>query len=363
VQNVEDETCVVRPAEALDVEALATFLRTEVAAVHPERGLPNRASPLHLAQFPGGHSNLTYLARLDEVEIVIRRAPLGPLPARAHDMAREYRWLQAIHAHFPLAPRPLFLCEDPSVIGSVFYGMERRRGFVVRPHETGALDADVDRRRRVSEALVDTLAALHAIDITQDDRLSALGRPGGFVARQVHGWSVRWENAKTTPLPEMDALPGWLESHLPPEPRQPAVVHGDFKLDNVMLDTSDPTRIVAVLDWEMSALGDPLVDVGILLTYWPPTFPQDRPGWHTITGDRRGWLTRDEMVDRYAERSGRNLAAIRFYETFASFKVAVVIQQIFVRYLRGQTSDPRFADLGDRVRALARQAATSAASA
>lgn len=362
VQNV-DETCVVRPAEALDLEKLEAFLRRELGSACPAPGPSSGDSVLfHLTQFPGGHSNLTYLARLGDAELVIRRAPLGPLPPRAHDMAREYRWLQAIHPHFPLAPKPLFLCEDLSVIGSVFYGMERRRGFVIRPHEAAALDRNDEKRRRVSLALVDTLAALHRIEIAADERLTALGKPGGFVARQVRGWSERWEKARTSPIPEMDALPGWLAAHLPPEPARHTVVHGDFKLDNVMLDTADPARSVAVLDWEMAALGDPLVDLGILLTYWPPTFPQDQPGWHTTTGDRRGWLTRDEIVARYADGSGRDLRAVHFYETFAFFKVAVVIQQIFVRYLRGQTSDPRFADLGDRVQALARQAADRAAS-
>jgi aminoglycoside phosphotransferase (APT) family kinase protein len=355
VQNVEDETCVVRPTEALNLEALGAFLRNEVRSSTWARGLSNGSAPLQLSQFPGGHSNLTYLARLENLEIVLRRAPLGPLPPRAHDMAREYRWLQAIHPHFPLAPKPLFLCEDPSVIGSLFYGMERRRGFVVRPHEPAAL-VDED-RRRVSLAMVDRLAALHSIDIASDPHLVALGKPDGFVVRQVRGWSERWEQARISPLPEMDALPAWLAAHLPPEPQQPAIVHGDFKLDNVMLDTTDPARIVAVLDWEMSALGDPLVDLGILLTYWPPTFPQDRPGWHTTTGHRQGWLSRDQMVDRYADRSGRDVGAIRFYETFAFFKVAVVIQQIYVRYLRGQTNDPRFADLGARVSVLATEAA------
>ena len=362
MQNVEDETCVVRPAEALDLEALGAFLRRELGA-DSSTGEPSSGSAgLHLAQFPGGHSNLTYLARLGDVEIVIRRAPLGPLPPRAHDMAREYRWLEAIHPHFPLAPKPLFLCEDPSVIGSVFYGMERRRGFVIRPSDNTALGGDGERRRRVSLALVDTLASLHAIAIEGDQRLTMLGKPSGFVARQVAGWTERWEKARTTPVSEMDALPAWLAAHMPPDTSRPAVVHGDFKLDNVMLDASDPSRLVAVLDWEMSALGDPLVDLGILLTYWPPTFPQDQPGWHTTTGERRGWLTRDEIVERYATRSGRDLRAIHFYETFALFKVAVVIQQIFVRYLRGQTRDPRFAELGDRVQALAAQAALRASS-
>jgi aminoglycoside phosphotransferase (APT) family kinase protein len=260
-----------------------------------------------------------------------------------------------MHCVFPLAPRPYLLCEELDVIGAVFYAMERRRGTVVRAEEPAAL-AHPGSRRRLSEALIDTLADLHAIDVAANG-LSALGKPAGFVERQVRGWSERWHRSKTTPLAEMDALAEWLRDHLPGDPPKPSVVHGDFKLDNVMLDPDDVGRIVAIFDWEMSALGDPLVDLGIVLTYWSPTAPPEQRDALTTVTDRPGYFTRDEIIERYAARSGRDLSGIRYYEIFAVFKIAVVIQQIYYRYVQGQTTDARFATFGARVQYMAGHAA------
>jgi len=313
-----------------------------------------------VAQFPGGHSNLTYLIAFGDVEIVVRRPPLGPVAPTAHDMAREFRWLAAMHRVFPLAPRPYLLCEDPGVIGSVFYAMERRRGLVVRAEEPPRIAGNPVARRAVSAALIDTLADLHAIDVAQND-LSSLGKPAGFVERQVRGWSERWHRSKTTPLPEMDDLADRLRDHLPGDPATPSVVHGDFKLDNVMLDPADVGRVVAVFDWEMSALGDPLVDVGIVLAYWEPTAPPTQRDALTMVTDRPGYFTREEILERYRARSGRDLSNIRFYEIFAVFKIAAVIQQIYFRYVNGQTTDARFASFAARVAYLARHAASLAA--
>jgi aminoglycoside phosphotransferase (APT) family kinase protein len=240
----------------------------------------------------------------------------------------------------------------------VFYVMERRRGLVVRAEEPPAL-ADPAARRRLSAALVDTLAELHAVDVGAHG-LSALGKPAGFVARQVRGWSERWSRSQTAALPEMDAVAAWLRDRLPPDPPRPAVVHGDFKLDNVMIDPDDVGRLVAVFDWEMSALGDPLVDVGIALTYWSPTAPPEQRDALTTVTHRPGYFTREEIIERYAARSGRDLSMIRYYEIFAVFKIAVVIQQIYFRYVQGQTTDPRFAAFGARVHYLARHAAALA---
>jgi aminoglycoside phosphotransferase (APT) family kinase protein len=344
----------VRPGEALEWPRLVGWLRERLPACGVP-GLDVSRAP-DVAQFPGGHSNLTYLIRFGDVDVVVRRPPLGPVAPTAHDMAREFRWLSAMHRVFPLAPRPYLLCEDVDVAGSVFYAMERRRGVVIRAEEPPPILDNAAARRRASGALVDTLADLHAIDVAAGG-LSGLGKPAGFVARQVRGWSERWQRSTTTPLEEMDALAGWLRAHLPPDPATPSVVHGDFKLDNVMLDPDDAGRIVAVLDWEMSALGDPLVDVGILLAYWAPTAPPlERDALTTVT-HRPGYFTRAEIVERYAARSGRDLSAIRFYEIFAVFKIAVVIQQIYYRYVHGQTTDARFATFDARVKFLARQAA------
>jgi len=343
----------VRATEQLDWARLAAYLRERL----PDCGIDglDLSRDMEVAQFPGGHSNLTYLIRFGDTELVLRRPPLGPVPPTAHDMAREYRWLAAVSPVFPLAPRPYLLCDDASVVGSIFYVMERRRGTVVRHDDVAGVTDRPELRRRWSEALVDTLADLHAIDLDANG-LSHLGKPAGFVARQVKGWSERWHRSKTTELPEMDALAEYLAARLPPDPAKPAIVHGDFKLDNVMLDPTAAGRIVAVFDWEMSALGDPLVDVGILLAYWRPSSPPGQRDALTPVTDRPGWFTRDEIVERYASRSGRDVSAIRFYETFAIFKVAVVIQQIYFRYVQGQTDDPRFANFDQRVRYLAQSA-------
>jgi len=348
------DTRPVRPTEQLDSSRLAAYLRAHLPAWRIA-GL-DLSRNLELEQFPGGHSNLTYLVRFGDVELVLRRPPFGPVPPSAHDVAREYRWLTALHPVFPLAPRPYLLCDDAGVVGAMFYVMERRRGLVVRDEEPPELANRPDARRRVSEELVDTLADLHTIDVTRDG-LSSLGKPAGFVERQVRGWTERWHQSKIAELPEMPAVARWLLGHLPPEGDRPAVVHGDFKLDNVMLADGNVGRIVAVFDWEMSALGDPLVDLGILLAYWSSIARPERPNGSEPITHRPGWFTRDEIVERYARRSGRDLSGIRFYELFALFKVAVVIQQIFYRYQRGQTDDARFAHFDTRVMDLAREAA------
>jgi len=354
---VENDARAVRAGEQLEWTRLVAWLRERLAgAAIP--GIELARDP-DIAQFPGGHSNLTYLIRFGDVEIVIRRPPLGPVAPTAHDMAREFRWLSAMHRVFPLAPRPYALCEDSSVIGAVFYAMERRRGLVVRAEEPPELADNAAARRAVSGALIDTLADLHAIDV-QASGLSGLGKPAGFVERQVRGWTDRWHRSQTTARPEMDALATWLRDHLPGDPAVPSVVHGDFKLDNVMLDANDVGRVVAVLDWEMSALGDPLVDLGILLAYWVPTAPPLQRDALTTVTHRPGYFTRDELLERYAARSGRDLSRIRFYQIFAIFKIAVVIQQIYFRYVQGQTTDARFASFDERVAYLAHQAATLA---
>jgi aminoglycoside phosphotransferase (APT) family kinase protein len=349
----------VRTGEGLDWARLAEWLRAHLPSCDIA-GL-DLSRDMRVAQFPGGHSNLTYLIAFGDTELVVRRPPFGPVPPTAHDMGREHRWLTAVHPIFPLAPRAYLFCGDEAVVGSVFYVMERRRGIVVRHDEPPALAGRPDARRRASVALVDTLAALHAIDVVANG-LSGLGKPAGFVERQVRGWTGRWEGSKTTDVPEMETLASWLHDHLPPDPISPTIVHGDFKLDNVMLDGEDVGRPVAVLDWEMCALGDPLVDVGILLAYWSQRAESGGHDAVTSVTHQPGWATPSEIVERYAERSGRDVSRMRFYETFAIFKIAVVIQQIYFRYTRGQTSDPRFASFDRRVAHMAREAAALVAS-
>ena len=346
------DTRPVRDPEQLDWPRMERWLREQLPASHIE-GL-DFTRPMQVEQFPGGHSNLTYLIRFGAVELVVRRPPLGPVAPTAHDMAREFRWLSAVHPVFPLAPRAYALCEDPAIVGSVFYVMERRRGVVVRHDEPPELQHPA-MRRAVGGALVDALANLHRIDIAHAG-LAHLGKPLGFVERQVRGWTERWHRSKTAALPEMEALASWLAANLPPNPERPSVVHGDFKLDNLMLSADALDEIVAVFDWEMSALGDPLVDLGILLAYWTPTAPPSLHDALASVTSRPGWFTRDELIERYQARSGHDLTALRYFEVFALFKIAVVVQQIYYRFVVGQTDDPRFAAFGDRVTYLARHA-------
>ncbi len=341
-----DDTAPVRPDETLDEAALGAWLSGR---------LPGADGRVAVRQFPGGHSNLTYCLDVGGREYVLRRPPLGPVAPTAHDMTREYRVLSAIWRIFPPAPRPYALCEDPSVIGAPFYVMERRHGLVIRTAVPPEVGEDPACRRRVSAAVVDTLAALHAVDWAAAG-LAGLGRPAGFVERQVRGWAERYERARTRDIPAIRDLAGWLAERIPPSPA-PVLLHNDYKLDNLLLDRADPGRVVAVLDWEMATLGDPLVDLGLLLCYWadPGDPPARRQAITQVTAEP-GFFTRAEVQARYAAATGRDLSRIAFYETFALYKVAVVVQQIYVRYARGQTRDARFAGFEDRVVGLAEAA-------
>lgn len=325
------EVAPIRPGEELDTAALAEYLRGRIEGA--EHGI-------RVQQFPGGHSNLTYLLSAGGREYVLRRPPLGPVAAKAHDMAREYNVLRAVHPVFPPAPAALLLCEDPAVIGATFYLMERRRGIILRDEAPAGLDPDA-----VSRGFLDCLADLHRIDIERHG-LTSLGHPEGFLARQVRGWTDRWERAKTEDPPGMNTVMDWLAARLPVS-GPPAMVHNDFKLDNVMLDPASPGRISAVLDWEMATAGDPLVDLGGTLCYW-------LEGGGLTT--QAGWYSREQLIDRYAERTGRDLSVLAYYEVFGCFKLAVILQQIYFRWHRGQTRDERFRDFPSRVRALVQAA-------
>src|SRR5579872_2265893 len=237
------ETIAMRAGESIATDRLAEYLRGRLEGA--EQGV-------ELAQFPNGHSNLTYLLRAAGREYVLRRPPLGPVAPKAHDMVREYHVLRAVHPHFPEAPEAFVMCEDPAVIGAPFFVMERRRGVVLREGIPPSLGAIPEHPQRISEAFLDALVRLHAIDISRPE-LSALGRPEGYVERQVRGWSERWERAKTEEVPEMEEVIRWLAARIPAA-LPPALIHNDYKLDNVMLSADSPGSVEAVLDWEMATV-------------------------------------------------------------------------------------------------------------
>lgn len=351
------DSSAVRAGEELDLAALDSYLREHLDAVTATGATTN----LQVEQFPGGHSNLTYLVRYGAHEFVLRRPPLGPVAPTAHDMPREFKLLSIVHPSFPLAPAPVLLCEDTSIIGVPFYLMERRRGFIVRARTPEKIEDGHAFRRHLSASVVDTLAALHAVEIHSTGIVS-IGKPVGFVGRQVHGWAERWKRSHTGEVAEMDEVISWLGDRIPADDGLDAtIVHNDFKLDNLMLDRADPKRVAAVLDWEMSTVGDPLIDVGLALTYWTMTAGTDgekndpNSSLRAVTNGP-GWFTREEFISRYRAKTGRDLSRIVFYETFARFKVAVVIQQIYFRYTKGQTRDQRFRSLDQLVLELARDA-------
>ncbi len=350
--DISSDTASVRPGEGLNAAALADYLRERLGSTGPV---------VEVEQFPNGHSNLVYLIRAGGKEFVLRRPPLGPVAPKAHDMAREYRVLDAVHPHFPEAPRVFLLCEDPAVIGSAFFLMERRRGIVIREAVPADLSAIPDYPRLVSEAFIDCLVRLHAIDVSRKD-LRTLGKPEGFLERQVRGWAERWEHAKTEELAEMDRVIRWLADRMPAS-GEATLVHNDYKLDNVMMHPAGD-RVEAVLDWEMTTLGDPLADLGLTMCYWAwmgMLDQEDQRAATPVITTQPGWHTRDQFLERYARRTGRDVGRVGYYEVLGVFKLAVILQQIFYRFRMGQTQDARFRNFDRRVRALAVLAASLAA--
>jgi aminoglycoside phosphotransferase (APT) family kinase protein len=336
----------VRPDAVLDPQVVSRFLRGK---------LPNTNSPLEIVQFAGGHANLTYLLRFGEQEYVLRRPPSGPVAAGAYDMAREFRALSALWPVYSPACRPFLFCDDVSVLGAPFFVMERRCGLVIHKEMPPQYLNRPDLYHRLSEALVDSLVALHAIDYKALG-LETLGRPEGFVERQVNNWIKRWERAKLEELPLMDELGRWLLAYLP-RSQAPTLLHNDYKLDNHMVDPVDISRIVALFDWDQCTLGDPLIDLGLFLNYWTEANdPPERQALTQAPTTLPGFYTRAEIVERYAKQSGRDVSAIPFYETFALWKTAVVVMQLFVLYKNGQLQDERLADFGERVIQLAETA-------
>jgi aminoglycoside phosphotransferase (APT) family kinase protein len=338
------DTIAVRSDEEMDWSTLADHLRRQIDGLD---------GPMVVEQFPGGHANLTYLVRFGGRELVVRRPPLGPIPKGGHDMGREYRVLSKLHRAYDRAPEAYHFCDDESVIGAPFLVTERRTGVVVRTDWPDAFKAVPDVERRTSLALIDGLADLHVVDAAAIE-LGDLGRPKGFVERQVSGWYQRWQAAKDKEIPVVDRVYEQLGRQLPENPTV-SILHNDYKLDNCQFRADDPDRIHSVFDWDMATLGDPLVDLGTLLGYW--TDPGEAMERGKMPAPIAGsYPRRAELIDRYLGRTGFSAANIGWYEAFALWKTAVVVQQIFIRFKRGQTQDTRFAEYDKRVPELVREA-------
>lgn len=338
------ETINIREGEELDLAAIESLLRREIYDL-PEGSLEVR-------QFPSGASNLTYLLKIADWEGVLRRPPLGPVPPKAHDMGREAKVLSNLNPVYPLAPAPYFFTADESIIGAPFYVMERRKGLVIDDEWPEGIEPTRELCRGLSATVVDTLVELHAVDV-EEAGLSDLGRPEGFLERQTKGWISRYEKAKTDEYPEAQPVTEWLVKDIPQSP-EPTIIHNDFKLNNMLLSPDKPTHVRAILDWEMTTIGDPLFDLAVSLSYWaqhddPEGLKEVLP---TVVSSAPDFYTRDEFMERYAEKSGRDLSDMRWHLVFGYFKLAVILQQIYARWHAGQTKDARFANFDERVKNL-----------
>jgi aminoglycoside phosphotransferase (APT) family kinase protein len=351
VSRPADATRPVRPGEELDTEALASYLSRELGG----------SGGVEVEQFPGGHSNLTYLIRFAGAEYVLRRPPFGTKVKTAHDMGREYTVLSHLAGHYDKAPRPILHCTDESVVGAPFYLMQRLHGLILRRELPAGLAIDEGQAMALSEVLVDTLAELHNLDY-QALGLGDFGKPAGYIERQVSGWTRRYEGSRTDDIPAIEEVAAWLAEHRPAD-GPPALIHNDFKFDNTVLDPGDLTRIIGILDWEMATIGDPRMDLGTALCYWIQA-DDAQPLLMLRFGPTHlpGMLTRRQVADRWAERTGRDPGDVVFFYAFGLFKTAVVAQQIYYRYAKGLTKDARFAQLIFGVRLLAEQAQRSISS-
>ncbi|PIE75092.1 MAG: phosphotransferase family protein [Deltaproteobacteria bacterium] len=330
---MEDKAVDIREGEELDKEKVRAFLEENVGSVEGE---------LEIKQFPGGFSNLTYLLKDNTKEMVLRRPPKGADIKSAHDMGREYKILSALKPLFPYCPEPLAYTEDESVLGCPFYIMEKIQGIILRKELPGGLSIKPEQADKLCKTLLDVHVELHSIDVEKNN-LSFLGKPEGYVKRQVEGWSRRYENAKTEDAPAFKQVMEWLKDKMPEDTKSPSIIHNDYKFDNVVLDKNNPMKIIGVLDWEMATYGDPLMDLGSSLGYWiDRNDPDEFKMLKTMPTDIDGALTRQEMIERYGEKTGLNMDKFDFYLCFGTFRLAVIAQQIYKRFYLGYTKDPRF---------------------
>ena len=345
-----NDTKPIRSGEELSVENLQTYLR---------ENLNLKTDEIKLSQFPGGSSNLTYCVKIGETEYVLRRPPFGNQVKSAHDMSREFNVLSKLSAVYPPAPKPLIYCNDENVTGAEFYLMERRIGLIIRgamsepPAVAGGLTLEnsQDLRKKVVESFIENLVNLHSLDYKKIG-LENLGKPEGYAQRQVEGWTKRYFNAKTDEHFELEKAIEWLNANIP-ESHGACLIHNDYKFDNVMLNPENLTEIVAVLDWEMTTIGEPLMDLGSSLAYWMSKESGNEllsmPFNPRILMEN---ITRTELVEIYEQKSGKKVSDILFYYVFGTFKLAVIAQQIYFRFVKGFTKDKRFATFNHFVNSL-----------
>lgn len=338
VDPTADRPEVAPVREELDWPRLEAYLRRQVPGLDGE---------FTVEQFPHGAANLTYRVQIGDTRMVVRRPPFGAIGPGAHDMRREFKAISGLAPTFDRAPHPYVFCDDHDVIGSDFIVVEYREGVGVWGRVPTVMAHHPDAARRMGFAVVDAMADLHLVDAAAAG-LSDLGKPIGFVERQVRGWSKRWDLVDAGRIPPMADVTARLAATMPPDSSQVSVLHNDLKLDNCQFDPADPDRVRSIFDWDMATIGDPLIDLGTLLNYWPDPSDTDTDRARTIEGlDEMGLPTRAEIVDRYRQRTGFDTGHVGWYEAFATWKTVVVLEQLYQRFVRGESTDDRMEALGE----------------
>lgn len=338
------DTKPIRQGEELNTKNLAEFLRDKIGI-----------GEIAVSQFPSGNSNLTYCVKIGETEYVLRRPPFGNQVKSAHDMSREFNILEKLSKVYQPAPKPLIYCGDEAIIGSEFYLMERRNGLILRREMPEVSDTDA---RKICGSFIENLVKLHSLDIEKAD-LRNFGKPEGYARRQIEGWTKRYSVAKTDEWKELEASIDWLNQRIP-ENNEAVLIHNDYKFDNVMLNPGNLTEIVAVLDWEMATIGCPLMDFGTTLGYWADPSAPKMLFYAGFNPPRlMQTVSRQELTEIYAEKSGRDLSNVLYYYVFGLFKIAVIAQQIYARFAKGFTKDERFTQFNLHVKTLGEIAAKS----
>lgn len=317
----------------IDWNAIERFIRKNIKELPDNR--------MEVRQFNEGYSNLTYLLVVGEWQAVLRRPPFGYTPPRAHDMSREYNILSKVNPVFPLAPKPYLYCEDPAIMDKHFYIMEKKSGVVIDKKLPDTFPTNNETGREISKAVIDSLVELQKVDITENG-LDSIGKPEGYLSRQVHGWIKRYNHSKTDEISQVGEIEDWLLKNMPDSP-SPTIVHNDFKLNNMMFSQNDPGKVVGVFDWELATVGDPLTDLGATLAYWASAEDPDM-GINVVT-NQAGFMSRKELLEYYAKVSGRDVSQIDYYLTFGFYKLAGILQQIYYRWKKNEIQDDRFSTL------------------
>lgn len=336
-EQLIDRPGSVRQGEEIDVAKVDAFVKAHLAEL---RGTPE------IRQFAGGASNLTYLLRYPDRDLILRRPPFGHKAQSAHDMLREARIMTALKPAYRYVPKVIARCDDPTVMATDFYVMERINGIILRQDLPTGLNLGAEEIRQLCLNVVDRMIELHQVDY-QAAGLASLGKGEGYVRRQVEGWIDRYRKAKTVDVGDFEPVMAWLQDKMPAQDVATCLIHNDFRFDNVVLDPANPFEVIGVLDWEMATLGDPLMDLGNTLAYWVQAdddalFQQVRRQPTHLPG----MLTRQDVIEYYGSKTGYRVDNFDFYALYGLFRLAVIVQQIYYRYFHGQTRNPAFAGFG-----------------